>query len=196
MPIRLLIADDHPLFRLGLKLALQAEGFEVSAEAENGEQALLAIANQPIDIAILDIKMPRLDGLAVCSQLQTTAPQCLCILLTTFTESSLLLAAREVGAKAFVSKDIAPSLLAKMIQDIAANPSRDWLPIPDEIPHLSPRELEVLQLFDQGFSNKQIAQHLGLSLSTVKEYAGNLYRKLEATDRITALNRSRSLGLL
>lgn len=195
-PVRILIADDHPLFRLGLKFALQAQGFEVVAEAETGSQAVNCCREIPIDIAILDVRMPDGDGIVACQQITALGLPLVVLLMTTFQEPALIEAARRAGAKGYLSKETDPADLAQMILQILAAPEQDWLPAKQELPKLTPRELCVLQLMMEGLANKQIARRLGLSIETVKEYASTAYRKLEANDRVTALFKAQQLGIL
>ncbi len=194
--LRVFIADDHPLFRLGLKFALQGQGFEVVGEAESGSQALAICGATRPDVAILDVKMPDGDGIQICQQLLAQSGSLVVILLTTFQEPALIQAARQAGAKGYLSKDAADTLIAQTIRQIIRDPQRDWLPIVEEIPHLTPRELAVLKLMMQGLANKQIARKLGLSIETIKEYASSAYRKLDTNDRVSALFRAQELGIL
>jgi two-component system nitrate/nitrite response regulator NarL len=194
--LRVFIADDHPLFRLGLKFALQGQGFEVVGEAESGSQALAVCSSTQPDVAILDVKMPDGDGIQICQQLLAQSGSLVVILLTTFQEPALIQAARQAGAKGYLSKDAADTLISHTIRQIIQDPSRDWLPIVEEIPHLTPRELAVLKLMMQGLANKQIARKLGLSIETIKEYASSAYRKLDTNDRVSALFRAQELGIL
>ena len=195
-PVRVLIADDHPLFRLGLKFALQAQGFEVVAEAETGSQAVQYCRSCPIDVAILDVRMPDGDGILACQQIVELGLPVVVVMMTTFQEPALIESARRAGAKGYLSKETDPAELARVIRQILANPDRDWLPAPKELPKLTPRELCVLQLMKEGLANKQIARRLGLSIETVKEYASAAYRKLDANDRVTALLKAQQLGIL
>ncbi|MFS8819712.1 response regulator transcription factor [Synechococcus sp. W60.1] len=195
-PVRVLIADDHPLFRLGLKFALQAQGFEVVAEAETGSQAVHHCRSCPIDVAILDVRMPDGDGIAACQQITELGLPVVVVLMTTFQEPALIEAARRAGAKGYLSKETDPAELARVIRQIVAAPQQDWLPAQQELPKLTPRELCVLQLMKEGLANKQIARRLGLSIETVKEYASTAYRKLDASDRVTALLKAQQLGIL
>lgn len=195
-PVRVLIADDHPLFRLGLKFALQAQGFEVVAEAETGSQAVNCCRSCPIDVAILDVRMPDGDGIAACQHITELGLPVVVVMMTTFQEPGLIEAARRAGAKGYLSKETDPAELARVIRQILSNPERDWLPARQELPKLTPRELCVLQLMSEGLANKQIARRLGLSIETVKEYASAAYRKLDASDRVTALLKAQQLGIL
>ncbi|MFS8900717.1 response regulator transcription factor [Synechococcus sp. H60.2] len=195
-PVRVLIADDHPLFRLGLKFALQAQGFEVVAEAETGSQAVEYCRHNPPDVAILDVRMPDGDGILACQQIVELGLSVVVVMMTTFQEPALVEAARRAGAKGYLSKETDPAELARVIRQILATPHQDWLPTPQALPKLTPRELCVLQLMKEGLANKQIARRLGLSIETVKEYASAAYRKLDATDRVTALLKAQQLGIL
>ncbi|MFS8867706.1 response regulator [Synechococcus sp. H65.1] len=195
-PVRVLIADDHPLFRLGLKFALQAQGFEVVAEAETGSQAVEYCRHNPPEVAILDVRMPDGDGILACQQIVELGLSVVVVMMTTFQEPALIEAARRAGAKGYLSKETDPAELARVLRQILANPDQDWLPASQELPKLTPRELCVLQLMSQGLANKQIARRLGLSVETVKEYASTAYRKLGATDRVTALLKAQQLGIL
>ncbi|PIK95146.1 LuxR family transcriptional regulator [Synechococcus sp. 60AY4M2] len=195
-PVRVLIADDHPLFRLGLKFALQAQGFEVVAEAETGSQAVEYCRRCPVEVALLDVRMPDGDGIAACQQIVELGLPVVVVMITTFQEPALIESARRAGAKGYLSKETDPAELARVIRQILANPDRDWLPAPKELPKLTPRELCVLQLMKEGLANKQIARRLGLSIETVKEYASAAYRKLDANDRVTALLKAQQLGIL
>lgn len=194
--LRVFIADDHPLFRLGLKFALQGQGFEVVGEAESGSQALAVCGATRPDVAILDVKMPDGDGIQICQQLIAQSGSLVVILLTTFQEPALIQAARQAGAKGYLSKDAPDTLIAQTIRQIIQDPNRDWLPKVEAIPHLTPRELSVLKLMMQGLANKQIARKLGLSIETIKEYASSAYRKLDTNDRVSALFRAQELGIL
>jgi two-component system nitrate/nitrite response regulator NarL len=131
-PVRVLIADDHPLFRLGLKFALQAQGFEVVAEAETGSQAVHHCRSCPIDVAILDVRMPDGDGIAACQQITELGLPVVVVMMTTFQEPGLIEAARRAGAKGYLSKETDPAELARVIRQIvAATPSKTGCP-PDK----------------------------------------------------------------
>ncbi|KEF35624.1 MULTISPECIES: response regulator transcription factor [Deinococcus] len=193
--MRIVIADDHPLFRMGLKYALLHQGFDVVAEAADGLQALGACRTLEPDAALLDVKMPGLTGIEVCERLRQTHPSVVSILITTFAEPAIVQAARAAGARGYVSKETDPESLARQLRDIVANPDIDRLP-QVEVPRLTPRESEVLPLLAQGYSNKEIAKNLGVSPDTVKDHLARLYVKLEAGDRTEAVSRARSIGLL
>lgn len=193
--MKLVIADDHPLFRMGLKYALLHQGFDVVAEAADGVQALAACRTHQPDAALLDVKMPGLTGVEVCERLRLTHPGIASVLITTFAEPAIVQAARLAGARGYVSKETDPESLARQIREIVAHPEIDRLPQVD-VPRLTPRESEVLPLLAQGFSNKEIAKNLGVSPDTVKDHLARLYAKLDAGDRTEAVSRARTIGLL
>lgn len=193
--MRLVIADDHPLFRMGLKYALINQGFDVVAEAADGLSALDACRTLQPDAALLDVKMPGMTGIEVCERLRMTNPHVVSVLITTFAEPAIVQAARAAGARGYVSKETDPESLARQLRDIVANPDIDRLPHVD-VPRLTPRESEVLPLLAQGYSNKEIAKNLGVSPDTVKDHLARLYAKLDAGDRTEAVSRARSIGLL
>ncbi|MFC4425828.1 response regulator [Deinococcus navajonensis] len=193
--MRLVIADDHPLFRMGLKYALIQQGFDVVAEAADGVSALEACRKFVPDAALLDVKMPGLTGIEVCEKLRLTHPGVVGVLITTFSEPAIVQAARTAGARGYVSKETDPETLARQVRDIVLHPEIDRLPHVD-VPRLTPRESEVLPLLAMGYSNKEIAKNLGVSPDTVKDHLARLYSKLDAGDRTEAVSRARSIGLL
>ena len=193
--LRVLIADDHPLFRMGLRYALSAKNFAVIAEAENGKDAIGKALSEAPDIVLLDVKMPVTDGIEACRILRQRAPKVLIIMLTTFEEEAIIQAARDAGAHGFFSKETDPAELAAKLERIVANPQGDWLPSV-QLPELTARESQVLQLLGQGYSNKKIAKQLAISPETVKDYLHGIYRKLDVSDRLAAVSRARQLGLL
>lgn len=192
--LRVLIADDHPLFRLGLRYALGAQGFEVIAEAEDGQKALAKCAALRPDVALIDVKMPGLDGIETCRRLKEAQPEMLVVMLTTFDEPAIIQAAKEAGVSGYLSKETPPAELARALRSIARHPEHDWLP-PVRLPQLTPREIQVLKLLAEGGSNKAIAKTLALSPETVKDYLDGIYGKLEVRDRLSALRRAQELGL-
>ena len=194
-PLRVLIADDHPLFRMGLALALRAEGHEVVVEAENGRQAVERARHAEVDVVLLDVRMPELDGISACRDITTGANPPTVVMLTTFDEPAVIQAARDAGASAYLSKETAPRELARMLRNILAAPERDWMP-EVALPELTPREAQALAAMARGLSNKAIAAELGISPDTVKDYLENVYRKLDVRDRVSAVRRAAELGLV
>lgn len=193
--MNILIADDHPLFRMGLRYALGAQGFTVVAEAASGEAAVTACLAVNPDVALLDVKMPGISGVEACARITRVRPQLGVVLISTFAEPAILAAARTAGARGYLSKETDPADLAHMLRRMVAEPERDWLPKTD-LPALTPRERDVLALLALGYSNKRIARDLGLSPDTVKDHLGRLFAKLNEGDRVALLNRARELGLV
>jgi DNA-binding NarL/FixJ family response regulator len=193
--IRVLIADDHPLFRVGLAYALRARGFEVVAEAENGRHAVeLARTHRP-ELAVLDVRMPELDGVEACRALCAMVPAPRVVMLTTFDEAALVAAARDAGATAYLSKETDPRRLAETLERIVREPDRDWMPHVD-LPELTRRERDVLRLLAGGLTNRAIADELGIGAETVKDHVASLYRKLDVGDRVTAVREAERFGLI
>jgi two-component system, NarL family, nitrate/nitrite response regulator NarL len=195
MSLRLLIADDHPLFLTGIKYALSAQGFTVVAEAKNGEEAVAACLEAKPDVALLDIKMPLLDGIEACRRITQHDPAMIVLMLTTFEEPGVIQAAKQAGAKGYLSKETPALELATLVRNILKNPDRDWFP-KIVLPELTPREEDVLGLLIQGLSNKEIAKALRLSPETVKDYLERLYGKLAVNDRLAAIGKAQSLKLI
>jgi DNA-binding NarL/FixJ family response regulator len=193
---RVAIVDDHPLFRMGLALALSAEGFEVAGEAGDGKQALRLVARGGVDLVLLDIRMPDMDGIEACRLLTGTgANPPIIVMLTTHDEPGIVRSARQAGATAFLSKETAPRELARLLRTILADPERDWMP-QVSLPSLTPREEQVLGLLGHGHSNKEIAKLMGVSPETVKDHVERVYQKLEVRDRLGAVRRATELGIL
>ncbi|WP_027881898.1 response regulator transcription factor [Meiothermus rufus] len=192
--MRLIIADDHPLFRMGLRLALEREGFVVVGEANDGQEALsLCLAHLP-DAVVLDVRMPQMDGITAARLLREKRYLGLVVLLTTFNEPVLIQQAAYAGADAYWSKELPPEALAERLRRLSQG-LEPRLRAP-ELPRLTMREQEVLQQMAQGLSSKEIARNLGLSPETVKDHLVRLYEKLGVRNRVEALERARSLGLL
>lgn len=191
--MRLLIADDHPLFRLGLRAGLEGEGLQVVGEAKDGQEALeKALALHP-EAVLLDLRMPGLDGLECTRRLRQAGYQGLVALLTTYQEPALVREAFLAGADAYFSKELSAPELKRRLLRVAQGEERLY---PPSLPTLTPREEEVLLLLAQGLSVKEIARSLGLSPDTVKDHLENLYGKLLARNRVEALERARALGFL
>lgn len=195
--IRLLLVDDHPVVRQGLRTYLELEDdLTVVGEAGDGERALEAIGLCVPDVVLLDLKMPGLDGQGVLERLDLSdaaAPSIL--VLTSATDAERVPAAIEAGASGFVYKDIDPDALAAAIRTVHAGQT---LLSPAAVrglmtggtggarPSLTPREHQVLGLIARGQTNRQISRALGVSEKTVKTHVTNLLRRIDAADRTQA----------
>jgi DNA-binding NarL/FixJ family response regulator len=192
--VRLLIADDHPLFRMGLRAALERNGFTILGEASDGEEAVqLGLQLQP-EAIILDVRMPKQDGIAAARTLRNQGYRGLIALLTTFNEPALVHQAASIGVDAYWSKELHPNALALKLRNLKDGTEPGLLP--PQLPKLSQREQEVLGHLAQGLSTKEIARELKLSPETIKDHLMRLYDKLDAHNKVEALERARALGFI
>lgn len=191
--IRLLIADDHLLFRQGLRRLLADEAdFEVSAEASNGAEVLDAVRRHSIDVAILDLNMPGRCGADMIAQVKTKAPQVRILVLTMHSEEVQVLAALKAGAHGYMTKEEAADELATVIRKLAHGGRHVCQQVAERLAfclsgpeedrplhtRLTPRELKILELLSQGRRGLEIAAELSLSEKTVSAHKANLLKKL------------------
>jgi len=207
--VRIGLADDQALVRQGLKSVLNdIDGFTVVVEAAGGAHMLAELATTPVDVVVTDIRMPGMDGMALCRQIRQ-AHATPVILLTTFDEDGLLEAAVDAGACGFLLKDASPEDLAAAIlcavrgetwlQPVPTAPFRERLEggQPDSLREsFSVRELAVLRLMAGGYSNREIARSLFLAEGTVKNYVSDILAKLEARDRTRAVLKAISMHII
>jgi DNA-binding NarL/FixJ family response regulator len=213
--LRVLIAEDENLVRQGIRKLLELDSrIEITAEAADGEEALTLIAETKPDVVLLDVRMPRLDGLGVLRALQQKPDAPPCLVLTTFDDRSLVLEAIREGAKGFLRKDVSLSQLVGAIETLVAGgtclqpavtesllrglhaSSSQAAPTPAMIETLTPREVEVLRLLAAAYTNREIAEALGTAEGTVKIHVSNILGKLGARDRTQAVLRSLEMGLV
>src|SRR5215469_7138208 len=212
-PARVVIADDHELARAGLHAMLTNQrGLELVGEAANGSQALELCRRLQPELALIDVRMPGLDGLATCRAIKQECQRTSVILVTIHENPEYLFDALKAGAAGYVLKDITQRELIISVQGVLRGESMlnkelvirllqrltSEMPQQEEVPleRLSPRELEVLQLLAQGQTNREIAQHLTVSVSTVKIHVEHILAKLGVSDRTQAAVRGIELGLL
>ena len=215
MTLRVLIAEDETLVRQGIRKLLELDSrIEITAEAGDGEEALKLIAETKPDVILLDVRMPRLDGLGVLRALKERPDAPPCLVLTTFADRDLVLETIREGAKGFLRKDVSLSQLVGAIETLAAGGSclqpavtesllrglhasgSVAAPSPAMIETLTPREIEVLRLLAAAYTNREIAEALGTAEGTVKIHVSNILGKLGARDRTQAVLRSLEMGLV
>jgi two-component system nitrate/nitrite response regulator NarL len=207
--VTVVVADDHPLYREGVVRALLASGqIEILAEAGDGREALAAIQEHRPDVALLDHKLPELDGIGVTHAVAREQLPTRVLLVSAFTDSGVVYKALETGAAGFVSKEarreqIADAVLACARGENVVPPeaaaglvSEIRLRKQSDAPALTPREQEILHLIAAGRSLPQIAQQLYLGLTTVKTHVQHLYEKLGVSDRAAAVATGMRRGLI
>jgi DNA-binding NarL/FixJ family response regulator len=205
-PIRVLVADDHPLYRDGLRTMLEAtDDLQLAAEAQDGAEALRALAGNDVDVALLDINMPGVNGIDTASRIASDAPEVAVLMLTMFADDASVFAALRAGARGYVLKDSARDDLLRAIRAVAngeaifspsiATRVLDYFArphpsiAPDAFPMLTNRERDVLHLIAQKHTNPQIASQLGLSRKTTSNYVSAILTKLQVRDRAEAAAR-------
>ncbi len=210
--LRVVIADDQPLMRAGFKTVLEATGnIEVVAEAGDGEEAIRAAETHAPDVILMDIRMPRVDGIEATRRL----PRHRVLILTTFGLDEYIVEALRAGASGFLLKDARPQELVAAVRAVAAGDAVLSAPVTrrllDQIAHrlpasvksedsalteLTERELDVLRLMAGGMSNAEIAAALVVSEATVKSHVSNLLGKLGLRDRVQAVILAYETGLV
>jgi two-component system, NarL family, response regulator LiaR len=207
--IRVLVVDDHAVVREGLRTFLELqEGIAVVGEAADGEEAVRQAEALRPDVIVMDLVMPRLDGVGAMRELRRRLPSARVIVLTSFVEDERLLPAIQAGAAGYLLKNVAPAELARavraahageaLIDPVVAARLVDAIAQPPGEPapeRLTAREQEVLALIARGFSNKRIARELGIAEKTVKTHVGHVLAKLGVADRTQAAVHAVRAGL-
>jgi NarL family two-component system response regulator LiaR len=195
-----LVVDDHAVVREGLRAFLDLQdGIEVAGEAADGEEALAAAERLRPDVVLMDLVMPRLDGVSALRALRERLPGARVIVLTSFLDDDKLLSALRAGAAGYLLKNAPPQELARavrvahageaLLDPVVAARLVESLATSEEdqpLERLTPREREVLELIGRGFPNKRIAQRLDVSEKTVKTHVGHVLAKLGVDDRTQA----------
>jgi DNA-binding NarL/FixJ family response regulator len=212
-PARMIIADDHELARAGLRTMLEGDrGLTLVGEASNGREAVALCQELRPDLALLDVRMPEMDGLAAARAIRLVCPQTRVLIVTTHENTDYLLAALKAGAAGYVLKDVTrqdllstirrvlrgESVLSGEIASRALQRMTDTQKNPTNVQteRLTPREREVLEQIVGGHTNRVIAQKLSLSVGTVKIHVEHIIAKLGVADRTQAAVRAVESGLL
>jgi len=213
--IRVLLVDDQELVRAGFRMILDAEpDFDIVGEAADGLEALELADRHTIDVALMDIRMPNLDGIEATRRLLERSPQTRVLMLTTFDLNEYVYEALRAGASGFMLKDappeqlveairivadgdalLAPAITRRVIEEYVSRPlAGDGHP--PALEELTARELEVLRLVARGLSNGEIAEQLFLGETTVKTHVAHLLQKLRLRDRVQAVVLAYESGLV
>jgi DNA-binding NarL/FixJ family response regulator len=210
-PIQLLIADDHELFRDGLKtLILSASDVELVAEAASGTEAIQLAADHRPDVVLLDIQMPEMNGIEAARQIVAAIPEAKVLMLTMFDDDHSVFAAMRAGARGYVLKGVKREEMLRAIRAVAggeaifspaiATRMVDFFgqirPSPPAtlFPELTEREREVLALLARDYKNADIARELVISPKTVRNHVSHILSKLQAADRVEAARQAREAG--
>ena len=208
-PIRVLVADDHPLFLDGVVHSLTSEpDMEVVGQASNGNEALQMAREHLPDVLLLDIAMPGQSGIVAAGEVAAACPATKIIMLTVSKDEDDLMAALKAGARGYVLKGVSARELANVVRavsggDVYVSPSlaADMLrelsrpQPPDPLDELTEREREVLQLIAEGLTNREIGDRLHLSEKTIKHYMTNILQKLQVRSRVEAALLAQRHGL-
>jgi DNA-binding NarL/FixJ family response regulator len=210
--IKILIADDHAVVREGTRQILEQESdLEVVAEASDGEEAVKLTGSSKPNVAIIDISMPKVDGIEATRQIKALYPAVAVLILTAYDDDQFVFSLLEAGAAGYLLKNIRgrelinavravyagesvlhPSIARKVLNRFVVPPGKTTEQTPSEL--LSEREMEILKLATRGLSNQEIASELYLSLRTVQAHLGHIFNKLGVSSRTEAVVRALKEG--
>jgi DNA-binding NarL/FixJ family response regulator len=213
--VKVVIADDQALVRGGFRMILDArEDIEVAGEAGDGAEAIALVAEHEPDVVLMDVRMPKVDGIEATRQIVASGSPARIIILTTHDVDEYVFAALRAGASGFLLKDVRPAELVEGIRVVArgdallaasvtrrlldrfAGTLPDNSPRPADLEELTERELEVLRLVALALSNAEIAARLVLTEATVKTHVSSVLRKLDLRDRVQAVVYAYDVGLV
>lgn len=210
-PIRVLIADDHPMFRFGIATRLGAEpSIQVIGEAGSGEEAISLCAQLAPDVVLMDLNLPGMNGIEATRAIRDAQPD-VAVLIVTMLDDDSVFAAMQAGARGYLLKGAEAEEIVRAVHAVAhgeaifspsvAQRLMGYFSAPRPrtaaaaFPELTDRESEVLALIAQGYTNAAIAGRLVLSAKTVRNYVSNIFAKLQVADRAQAISRARNTGL-
>lgn len=213
--IRVIIADDHPVYRDGLsRLLTEIGGFDVVGLAADGNEAVELASELAPDVVVMDVRMPNLDGIEATRRITATSPTTGVVVLSMFEEDELVFAAVRAGARGYLLKDadddqiaatlrgiargeaiFGPTTARRLLEMLGRVPESSTAATPPVFPQLSQRERAVLELLARGMRNTAIAAELFLSERTVRNYVSNIFTKLQVDDRAQAVAAARDVGI-
>ena len=208
-PLRVMIADDHPIVREGLRAVLAAlPDFELVGTTASGQEAVSTAASCRPDVIVMDLHMPELDGVAATRAVLAEHPEVAVLILTMYDDDEMLVAALKAGARGYVLTGASDADIAQALRTVAAGGAVFGTGVADLVlgrlmgraarspfPQLTPRELEILALLAAGRGNQDVAQRLYLSPKTVRNHVANILAKLDVPDRAQAIAAARDAGL-
>jgi DNA-binding NarL/FixJ family response regulator len=208
--IRVVVADDHPIVRAGLTALLGSiPDFEVAGVAANGREAVREVVLTKPDVALLDLNMPELDGIAVTRELARVAPRVAVLVLTMHEDDDAVFAAMRAGARGYLVKGVEQDDIARAIRSVAAGEAIFGPGVAQRVlaslqappsnsasfPELTAREHEILDLLAAGLNNSAIGRRIGVAPKTVANNVSSIFTKLQVADRPQAIVRARDAGL-
>jgi DNA-binding NarL/FixJ family response regulator len=213
MTVRVVVADDHPMYRYGLAAVLaQHEGIDVVASVDDGDALIRSVDEHDPDVVITDLTMPNLDGVAVTARLLATRPDLAILVLTMHEDDEHVFAALRAGARGYLVKGADGAEIVRAVQSVASGDAvyggrvarrivaflagkMADSPSARAFPDLTPREREVLDLLASGCRNHEIARRLGMSDKTVRNHVSQVLLKLQVPDRTAAALKAREAGV-
>lgn len=209
-PLRVLVADDHPVFRSGMRALLSSTpGIEVVGEADTGEEAIILATKLRPDVVLMDLQMPGTGGVEATRRVLDASPDVRVLVVTMYEDDDLVFATLRAGARGYVLKGASPADMVRAVQVVGDGEAifspaiaqrligffSQPRPAEPAFPELTDREREILTLIAWGRSNREIAAELYLSLKTVRNHVSNIFGKLQVANRAEAILRAREAGL-